>query len=168
MGSFSKLVVEVGKWSHDNFGNNDGLNEVGPILGLAEELLDELPRAETVSQQLDAFADAMIFLADAFYRSGSSSVNIDFEANVKCGHDYLVQCIGQVSKSALKNRQGIRGVNGWYVENNLRGLFLAIVGYYKKAVLDGPPLADVVWRTWEEVRRRNWRENPENAHEVAS
>ena len=39
--TFSQLVKEVGEWSEKNFGDQDGLNEVAPFLGVVEELFYE-------------------------------------------------------------------------------------------------------------------------------
>ena len=69
--TFSQLVKEVGEWSERNFGDQDGLNEVAPFLGVVEELLCETFEARGNRDKiLDSFADALIFLADLFYRTG--------------------------------------------------------------------------------------------------
>ena len=177
--TFSQLVKEVGEWSERNFGDQDGLNEVAPFLGVVEELVFELqnfpegwPNLQkwNILEFEDAIADSLIFLADFCYRFGYDPKPLSLAAKYenKTCLEYLFKSLGVASKFILKGRQKIRGVDEIVVIKSIQDIFMLISNYYQfEKSESSPPLQDLVWSTWEKVKKRDWKKNPENAHEVA-
>ena len=177
--TFSQLVKEVGEWSERNFGDQDGLNEVAPFLGVVEELLFELQnfpegwpnlRSYHLIEFEDVIADSLIFLADFFYRYKyeTSGLYLGTKYEGDMCQEYLYKSVGIAARSVLKRRQGIRDINDADVVKSLKDLFHCICSYYQSSKpTSSPDIQDLVWSTWEKVKKRDWKKNPENAHEVA-
>ena len=163
--TFAELVSEVGPWSQSNFGDQDGLNEAAPLLGVVEEIMCELREASSIADRRDAFADAVIFLADTFYRLGLPTDRLSWSDRRE---GRLTQAIGAAAHVVLKRRQGIRDIAIHDVAVELGDLFQILVNRYYQILGDHVALEDLVFRTWERVKQRNWKKNPSDAHEVAA
>lgn len=114
MSTFDKLQSEVGEWSSDNF---PGQPDVNPFLGSSEEvgeLAEDLNLEEDpTSEELDAVGDIVVYLADFCYIRGLSleeCYKMRTDINNKHNNFFRewVASRGQLSRSVLKQRQGIR------------------------------------------------------------
>lgn len=179
--SFGALVSQVGEWSRRNFGEQDSLNEVAPLLGVVEELFSELPRAETRYDECDAYADACIFLADfaSRCRCGESlladmSIELFRDRELALGdrsipYIEMQELLGDICKTVLKTRQGIRGHDRPLRDQSGFALQMirfsqALARNYSDVADDCIPLKNMVWHTWHRVSKRDWASNPESAH----
>ncbi len=140
-----------------------------PLLGLAEEL-GELAEAKSDSELDDAMADIIIFGADY-----CSAVGWDIQElwdNRKRLSEYsgwsgtgprLVVCVGRIAHHHLKRSQGIRGSAEHHDREGQRwfAALLEDVGFTIGGALRDEraeqAVFDLVRRTWEQVRQRNWR-----------
>lgn len=114
MNLFSDLQIEVGEWSSENF---PGQSDVNPLIGADEEMgeladsieFDKKPNDD----ELDAIGDVLIYLADFCAIRG-----LDYQLAYKLSKDYSpvhknifqewTAAKGQLNRSVLKRRQGIR------------------------------------------------------------
>ncbi len=114
MNLFSDIQTEVGEWSANNF---PGQEDVNPLIGSGEEM-GELADAidfdsEPTEDELDAVGDTLIYLADLCAIRG-----LDYQKAYELSkekdtiHDDIFQewvaAKGQLNRSILKRRQGIR------------------------------------------------------------
>lgn len=111
---FSEIQVEVGEWSSKNFPDQPDVN---PLLGSGEEIgeladcidLDDSPTEE----EIDAVGDALVYLADlCAIRGLDYQKAYDMSSDIERTHDNFFQewagASGQLNRSVLKRRQGIR------------------------------------------------------------
>lgn len=111
---FDELRNEVGQWSDKNF---PGQPTVNPFIGSSEEAgelsdclnTDEHPDEE----ELDAVGDILVYLADFCYkREIDYREAYNMSRDIENEHDEFfrewVASRGQLSRSVLKRRQGIR------------------------------------------------------------
>ena len=185
--NFVELTAAVGKWSQRNFGDQDGLNEIAPFLGMIEELQDEAPAAKTLEQVKDAYADTVIFFADFCYRAGIPVAILEvISTDLDCcsltvlpsDRPHLSRITGRLTHILLKRRQRIRGQGKLLAENTeavTRILQFACslrVAYqyaeYVHSSLDDvlepctPSLLEVAVNVWETtVSKRDWTRNKE-------
>ena len=170
--TFWDLCCEVVAWSIHNFKGQDGLYEVAPLMGVAEELLYELPIAEDhYDQEIDALADAIIFLADYCARAAVPQDTIESMDSflfprktlggdpgywVETANTSIASGIGSVMQVALKRRQRIRNVTG---HGDLLGLAIGIG--LRGSILCGATFREKVIAVWDEVKQRDWIAYPE-------
>ena len=69
------IQAEVGAWSVTNFGDQNGLGQVAPLLGLMEEH-GEFAEAKTHHDRLDALGDVLVYLCDFTHRDVRADNNI--------------------------------------------------------------------------------------------
>lgn len=114
MNLFSEIQIEVGEWSSDNF---PGQPDVNPLMGSGEEMgeladtikLDEEPDDE----ELDAVGDILVYLADFCAIRGLDYQKV-YELSKERTPEYdnifqeWIVAKGQLNRSVLKQRQGIR------------------------------------------------------------
>ena len=169
--SWPELVQQIGEWSQANFGDNQSkvrpettLNEVAPLLGLMEEVAYEYAVARTEENKeamLDALADATIFLADFWYRSGGRLEHFTTpQQPIFRTYRSLLTGVGRLCHLALKAHQGIRYTRE-EVElkliSEVRSL-LADLDCLVRKLSDGT-LLELVNEVWAKVRERNWRKD---------
>lgn len=158
---------QVAHWAKVNF---DTSNRGHSLYGLMEELA-ELVSASYVGTRpdaIDAVGDIMIFLADYCGRNGIDISRADmFGSKVPGYHtemnfvEGMVMAVGALSKAYLKREQGIRQQTVSYTMYTMQGVSAIIQflkQYCRSADID---FDDAVMETWEMVRQRNWKENPE-------
>lgn len=116
---WSDLAQRVNAWSMANFGDQQGLGALAPLLGLPEEA-GELAMAPNEYEIADAHGDTCIFLADYAARSGvdwnmvgdakATTFGVDgsFSTPVEMAAR-LSTCVGQLCHVQLKRIQKIRG-----------------------------------------------------------
>lgn len=157
--TYAQLQAEQREWSLANFGPHD---EIAPLTGIMEEK-GELAHALLKSHQgirgapeqhreaaLDAIGDIMIYMSDLFNCRGW-----DLGEEVAAAKTYPWR-LGEVTLRTLPILDG----------------FLAN-GVYRKAILLlsylcqnlNTDLDTVVFSTWEQVKRRNWKQNPQTGEE---
>ncbi len=161
---FSSLVSEVGQWSEYNFRDNSGLRGAAPFLGVVEELFEEYPAAKSEKAVQDAFADAIIFLADCFYRFEIPADKLSFDNNHRTiTRQQLDYMIGRTAKVTLKYFQQIRRTDKEVLNACYRMLFRYIVGlYYLRNGGNVVPMDELVSSIWAEVSKRDWKKFPIN------
>lgn len=114
MNLFSEIQIEVGEWSSNNF---PGQEDVNPLLGSGEEmgeLADSINMdSEPDDEEIDAVGDTLVYLADLCAIRGldyQRAYDLSKERTPK--HDDIFQewigAKGQLNRSILKQRQGIR------------------------------------------------------------
>lgn len=176
---FNDLCNQVGEWSQRNFGDQGTYR---PLLGIIEELgelldgLSNLDREDT----LDAVADTIIYMADYFYRWQKKSDPCDFSWDLgKAWMDRALvtgdspdvtsmrRLMRMLAHHHLKGEQGIRGgaeKNQELVRDDCR---LVLEHLQFVCGLLYSDIFTVVTGTWARVSQRDWKKNPNTAHEVA-
>jgi NTP pyrophosphatase (non-canonical NTP hydrolase) len=111
---FNQLKNEVGEWSDENFPDQPTVN---PFIGSSEEAgeLSECLNTERQpnEEELDAVGDILVYLADFCYKRGIDYQEA-YERSEEIENQYdeffreWVASRGQLSRSILKRRQGIR------------------------------------------------------------
>lgn len=154
---------DIGEWALRNFGDNNGLEHVGPLLGIGEELT-ELDEANLYSDVLDAVGDVLIFLGDF-----CSRLKVDIHRNPVQGElpDFNIvrNYHGKLMRLCLKNNQGIRGYDdeGRFlieVEEGVRRFYEAFISYCTYTGIDAGEALEIAWG---KVRRRDWVQNRQDA-----
>lgn len=114
MDVFSTLQEEVGEWSQENFPDQPDVN---PYIGSSEEMGELASRIDLTTspnqEELDAVGDILVYLADFCYIRGLDYQGAyDRSQSFEVEHDDLfrewLSCRGELSRSVLKQRQGIR------------------------------------------------------------
>lgn len=80
----------------------------------------------------------------------------------------VVEEVGELSHAHLKHEQGIRGMDDQLAKaakvDAVADIIVYLADYCHRSEID---LDKAVTETWEKVSRRNWKDNPSNATEVA-
>ena len=164
-----QLQREIAAWSEHNFGDNDGLDSVAPLLGVVEEI-GELFEAVTEAAMRDALADAAIFFCDFCNREGVDIATLI--PHHESMHDpsrfddptaWLVVSAGRLAHAVLKHRQGIRAHGAthshWEARNDaIVRAYLGLCAYSQVEFEEA--LLRVVEPIWQEVRKRDWKTYP--------
>lgn len=162
-----QVFAEVPSWSQENFGDQKGLNYIAPLMGILEEVgeLQEVieldapkkPENSLMDEINDAVGDIGIYSIDFLARVGVNVIDI-WPFTVESIKHSPVVYLSQVNHACLKRHQGIRGFDDnmkfyEYVITNMR-LFLAKINSQYN-------LTENTITTWQRVRERNWKKNPE-------
>lgn len=176
---WNDLCLQVGEWSQRNFG--DQLPH-RPLLGIIEEIceLDDSLRALQRVDVIDAVGDIAVYMADYFHRQVAAGGNIGewdlgktwvdralFDSDTPTSAT-LPLVVQMLSHHHLKGEQNIRGgttQHHVHVRNACR-LLLEHIEYASGLV--NADIFEVVSETWTKVSKRDWKKNPNNAHEVAA
>src|SRR5262245_24600188 len=171
---FDELVEQVGVWSRKNFGDQPAWR---PVMGMVEELCELTEKFETLDlvETLDAIGDTAIYMADYFHRRGWKMGELWRDRHIlPDGSDAqpmlsrVISLIRGLCHSHLKGDQGIRGGSGkhdFVMQMTCKDVLILLEE--ASALLDRDVI-HVIQEVWEVVGRRDWTENPNNAHEVAA
>lgn len=175
--SFVALVTDVGHWSEYNFGDQKGLNQLAPLLGMLEELGEyfNCPPInnsdfveDAITPALDAKCDLFIYYCDYLYRSGEPFYeHLDFSAPSATNSSEeqllltLFSTLASLCHIELKRIQGIRKFTDeeFYLNNKKNVIYifhktlLAFVYPYDKF----RSALEYVWGNV--VSKRDWRKN---------
>lgn len=160
------LQREVGKWSRDNFGDQD---MVRPLLGVIEELgeLDAACEAEDEGELLDAAGDVCIYMADFCSRAPGFSLCMISGMRVTGRHQNLHGLMSSIAHNGLKFAQDIRGDKAGRLKENLAEALrftLTVLEEFCGEIEKEPPsdLSAIATSTWKNVvSKRNWKKAPE-------
>jgi NTP pyrophosphatase (non-canonical NTP hydrolase) len=176
--TFVRLVKEVREWADYNFGD---IPSEQPVLGVIEEL-GELSHAHLKTLQgirnnedhfaakKDAVGDILIYLADYCGRALipvdlSPSLGFPFSAQ-SMGHEHfgsrtILKMAGIVGLIAKTEEEGgsREEINGYVTL-----LLFMLADYCRYEDID---LQEAIETTWGKVSKRDWRKNPDTAHQVA-
>lgn len=162
--TLAQIQDEVNEWSLRNFGHQ---RPHRPLLGIIEELCELEEALGHPEKVCDAVADAAIYMLDF---CNKMQWEIDHIWGLKVPDDNVhirtYSLIEALAHGQLKSEQGIRGgaeVHHKRMQEALARILTKLV--YR--VGGDAAFRHIVNTTWEKVRRRNWVENPNNAHEVA-
>lgn len=173
---FQQLIKEVGEWSHRNFGDQNGLGPIAPLVGIVEEI-GEYYESKTLANAIDSLCDIVVYAADLCSRCGVS-VNFSFDSKLfdKYGfvHDLSrsQSCLGRISHVLLKRSQGIRGIGLEKAQDVVESEVYRLLVMVSKEYEDNCRQFDdkfghhVVY-TWGRVKQRDWKKNPVDAAAVA-
>lgn len=164
---FTELSEQVSEWSLKNFGKQIPDR---PLIGVVEEVGELIEHLHEANQEkiIDSVGDIMVYLADFSGRLGlkiSTSLKTpDVEPDQLSKLDLkeaIFILVGRMCHSYLKMVQSIR-VN----ENHMANLEANIVNLIGKlwtlSHYQGFQLDEAVNTTWDEVKQRNWKNNPVN------
>ena len=174
--SWQELVEQVGQWSRRNFDDQQSrvrptthLHELAPLLGLVEEVayeFNEAGRGLHKQGQLDALADATIFLADFWYRSEGDPQKFQPAGIYYRTFGDLVSHAGRLCHFVLKAHQGIRysqeEVAG-RIEELVQELLIDLDSLSRQ--LAGVPILALTNTVWQKVRQRDWKKDALTAGE---
>ena len=172
--NWEELQKDISNWALANFGQQDAWQ---PMLGLGEEIGEYMAARHNRSnrgnedmgaEMRDAIADQAIYVLNLCEICGINFADIAV-ISVEPHHisdGELLGVLGLCNRAVLKNFQGIRG----YTYNQRRDhLQVSLTVWYRWALHQvsyyklGEVLA-IVQAVWAEVRKRNWKKNPENAN----
>lgn len=175
---FNDLCVGVGQWSQNNFGNQGPYR---PLLGIIEELseigegLSLMRRADV----LDAVGDIVIYMSDYFYRNltlwkdwgtwdlGKTWSDRGLHRDDTPTMTAILHLVGLLAHHHLKGEQNIRGGTETH-QLAVRDACGLVLEYCEHVCLMlDTNVVDVVRGTWDRVSKRDWKKNPDKAHEVA-
>lgn len=166
---FARLQREVGEWSQKNFG--DQLPH-RPLLGIIEELC-EFGESMTDQQRvdvIDAIGDITIYMADYCHRRGWSMAEIWAKRWVVSPKNLplpVLSLIRWCAHSHLKGEQNIRGGTEKHDRKLMTTLGHVLSGLETTSRFLEVDYLAVVIGTWSKVSKRDWVENPNDAHAVA-
>ena len=163
-----QAISEIASWSKANFGEQEGdglhLGRVAPLLGIFEEIYEYI-FAQTVEEALDALGDIAIFLVDYLSRCGKAPEDIaSLLLDVNAYNASWAECL-YLARHELKRVQGIRGYKDkeqydTMRDDSVRDLINVVNIQLKRFNKSG--IAEILLETWESVKKRNWKKNPEN------
>lgn len=111
---FNALQDDVGEWSRNQFGDQPTVN---PFVGTSEEVGELADRIDFTSppgeEELDAVGDIIVYMADFCARRGLSlgDAYTACQTRAPTHDDFFREWVGargDLSRSVLKQRQGIR------------------------------------------------------------
>lgn len=181
-------INEVGQWAIYNFGDNNGLGKIGPMLGAVEECgefieateitaVDEPISEEQSAAMADAIADKWIFLFDFCSRSGVELVitqaqlieeMVDGQAREaglldrQCHSCVNLKLLGKLAHANLKLTQRIRGIDPTEFRKRCSAILTEL--FLHDLEMTSYHLCGFIEKTWLKVKARNWRDNPTDAH----
>lgn len=153
------LQVEHAEWTHENFGAQSAHQ---PLLGLVEET-GELEIAFSEEEKIDAVADCMIYWVGL-----CTSMGFDADTLIDRAHANHLEptatfqrTLGVLAHYVLKLEQNIRQERA---ERN-REIARSALEDYARLVGKAAGLLEVdfdsaVQNTWNAVKKRNWKKNP--------
>ncbi len=160
-----EIVKQIGDWSRENFGDQSGdgliLDRIAPLLGVVEEGMEAiLARSET--DIVDAVADILIFLSDYVVRSGFPIDEfVDILITPPKTRSINFTCVaGRMCAAELKRVQGIRNGrdDSWYRGQQRIAISGLVAWCHSMLPLGCKRLVECFRSTWQEVKKRNWRE----------
>ena len=115
-----------------------------------------------------------MYLADVCARSGVV-IDPDWNDEFQMGQCWdLRVSLGRLAHAVLKHHQGIRGFDNPTkfqnaVEESALQVFYGVNEQFNadRELSDDYDLAERFTATWTQVKHRDWKKNPANAHEVA-
>lgn len=192
--TLARVWEEIGIWSGDNFGKQTSkiagfdMEEMAPLLGIVEEYFEgEVAHIVNANGEEfeDAVADVLVYLCDYCWRSkkrwGNSYFHLPslyFSAMSRVQswrrgerrQPFICKGLNGLFHSFLKAHQGIRGFTNTqkFLDAQNEAISELLAGLYtmSKSYV-GRSMIDILEDTWNKVKERNWKKNPENAHEVA-
>lgn len=157
------VQIEHRIWADHNFGSDTDLQNVwlpfAAFAGIVEEL-GEYERAETRQEQLDAIADATIFLIDMCGRKRLQLADILDNDQPFDKHDSMAVVCGRIAHSMLKSAQGIRGNTDHSSELNAGIKSLVWWLEFEAEMLGENLFEDLLPNVWSTVKRRDWKADP--------
>jgi len=112
MNSWEELKNAVGKWASANFGSQNGLGCLVPLMGIGEEVGEWRSALEAEDEEgaLDAIGDVLIFLMDYCYRAGVRLDGVQPWLNGWKRQLTLQEAVGELYHVQVKRLQRIRGM----------------------------------------------------------
>jgi NTP pyrophosphatase (non-canonical NTP hydrolase) len=166
MQSLRVIQDEIGAWALCNFGEQQPYR---PFLGVGEELgeLREAQMLRNHEKAKDAIGDIAIYLMHyCVLRQWSFEEVWEGRAAAETfASDYLV-VLGSLCHHQLKSEQGIRGgqESHAYASKYVMGQLLSMLE--EESPLHGGEFLAILQKTWDQVKQRDWRKNPDNADKV--
>lgn len=154
---------EVGEWALRNFGEQDSHR---PLLGIFEELGEYAAARDQLDRDSmrDAIGDIGVYLLHYCSIRGWSASELWDNRVGPTGTDMGV--IRSLSHHHLKGAQNIRGgaaKHDYYQKHELSMLLWRL----DQASIDvGGDFLCILYNTWEMVKQRDWKKNPNNADKV--
>lgn len=194
-GNLEELRVKVGTWANRNFGhtwpseNTQAWHLAQLAGGMAEELSELIESGYGLTttptdheEYLDAIADICIWALDFCFTAGfgmQDMLLLDKEMNrwekeflrdpqrpsVPILHEGLCVLIGKICHDAIKLTQQIRRTEDHFGEMKLNMCHVWRI-CYRLSTWAGMDLNELVHKTASNVLRRDWKTNPDTAHEV--
>lgn len=160
--SWEELAVAVNNWSMANFGSQQGLGFISPLLGIVEEV-GEYDEALTLEDKEDAIGDILIFALDYAKRAGMdlSDVPLFSKAVTYCPGKW----VSKLAHARLKRFQNIRGMGDIVAfrakeKEAIVGLFGACEGLAAVNLFDRA--FDIACTTFTNVvAKRKWHTQPD-------
>jgi len=180
MADWQELQAEIAAWALHNFGVQGAWQ---PQLGLIEEVGEFLAVVTSADLNLASIARRRDDMADALGDQCIYALNLAHIAGVAfreqvatdsnqsqllTGHE-LLGALALGCHAVLKHAQGIRGMDDTRRADHLV-ISLGMWYRWAQAQCDTfglPPLLDITNGIWAEVRRRDWRRNPQTAADLA-
>ena len=163
--NFNQLQEEQIDWVERNFGNRPSWQ---PLLGICEEaaeLIESCNGSIKSSDYDDAIADMIIFASDY-----CNAMSWNLQKLYELRHDAPIDtnertrkilfCIGKMQHHYLKSSQKIRGLNVYHDKEGQR--YLSMLLYQLDWVKLSDDLYELVERTWNVVKQRDWVKEREN------
>lgn len=168
--NFEEIQKQQTAWSQRNFGDQPAYR---PLLGIIEELceLQEAWDKKDKPEIIDAIGDVGVYMLDYCGRRGWSFQELwDKSATVDIGNRLywnLVPTIRKLAHHQLKGEQKIRG--GAEEHDCALKEQLEMTFYLLERISDSMSthFPEVLAEVWVKVSKRDWVQNPNNAHEVA-
>src|SRR5690606_6796070 len=167
------LQQSVAEWSVANFDDQKGVNQLAPLLGIFEEVLDELFSATTQLERADALGDICIYLCDFSSRDTPpcNLFKLWYESEMivtifgqQYAKDELTKLMGKLAHVCLKRHQGIRGYDDDIKYAMERNEILMKINIFAPIVAGLPPggLMKYGCQTFTEVvSKRGWTTLPQ-------
>ncbi len=170
---WDNLQSETAAWASKNFGANPPWQ---PMMGLVEEVgefmsVDERPTlisnaSYLRAERIDALGDQAIYVLNLCEKVGMNfSGTISGDPPADLTDRELVGALALGCHAVLKNSQGIRGMTVERMRDQLRIALGLWFGWAQEQTRDYglPDMLTITKGVWEQVRKRNWVQDPEHA-----
>ena len=160
------IQEECVPWADHNFGRV--IDPLRPLAGMMEELgeLAEAVIREDQDEIKDALSDLVIFACQFAARANVPLPASTSERPVNREDPMLrmIIALGRVAHACLKKAEGIRSHED-HDETMRIGLQDLLYAADSRAARRGFDLESEALKTWERVKQRDWKADPETAHE---
>lgn len=171
MNPWAEMQAEVATWALHNFGDQGAhqpmmglIEEVGEFIAAREQNL-HLPKSR--DEATDALADQAIYALNLCEKAGLSfAIIAGANPPEPLTDGELLGCLSLACRAVLKHEQGIRGYDYGKRRDELK---ISLSMWFRWASYQPvhycfSPLLPLTQAVWEQVRRRDWRKNPVDAH----
>lgn len=158
----SVVQVEHKQWADHNFPTRQSWM---PLMGLIEEVGEFISSIDQ-DELFDAIGDCCIYLSDYCSQMGYNlqelyDISVPHQGYGMHSATFILKELGKLSHAHLKEAQQIRMTENH--RENAQKAIIEILGVMK-VFGDIMDIEIVVWKTWEEVRKRDWQKNKNAAH----